>query len=77
VGGIGNTLVTDNSADQYTNVIMVPVDLGWNYIGDDDIWFVCNPSPSSTHIGTVPAPLHAQLGPLAQNGSGMPTHATH
>jgi hypothetical protein len=28
-----------------------------------------------SRIGTVVAPLHAQLGPLAQNGSGLPTHA--
>jgi hypothetical protein len=74
-GGVmmGNTILADNFASTtYSNMFMKMLDLGFNYFGDDE-YMPC--AGLSSRIGTVPAPLHAQLGPLAQNGSGLPTHA--
>jgi hypothetical protein len=48
-------------------------DLGSNYIGDDAYAGPC--IGPTTRIGTVAAPLDPMLGPLAQNGGGLPTHA--
>jgi hypothetical protein len=47
-------------------------DLGFNYFGDNQFMPCAGPF---SRIGTVAAPLHPQLGPLAQNGGGLPTHA--
>lgn len=74
-GGVlmGNTILSDNSAStSYTNGYFRFLDLGFNYFGDDD--YIPCATPFS-RIGTVASPLHAHLGPLAQNGSGLPTHA--
>jgi hypothetical protein len=70
---IGNTILADNMAStSYTNGYFKFLDLGFNYFGDNDYLPCAGPG---SRIGTVASPLHAQLGPLAQNGSGLPTHA--
>jgi len=74
-GGVlmGNTILSDNMATtSYTNGFFKFLDLGFNYFGDDN-YIPCVGSLS--RIGTVASPLHSQLGALAQNGSGLPTHA--
>jgi hypothetical protein len=71
---LGNTIVANNFATtSYTNCDLLVVDLGFNFIGDN-----VDPGPcigSYTQVGTVQSPLDPQLGPLAQNGGGLPTHA--
>ncbi len=75
VGQMGNSVVADNFASTVqSNCYINVVDLGFNYIGDNDYFNNCG-ATMPTRIGTVAAPLHAQVGPLAQNGSGLPTHA--
>ena len=49
-------------------------DLGYNFIGSAD-WTAC-PWGVYSLVGSVSTPIHPQLGPLAQNGGGLPTHAT-
>ena len=76
VGEMGNTILADNFATTVqSNAYINAVDLGFNYVGDNDYFNTCSPPQPNTRIGTVPAPLHPQLGPLAQNGGGLPTHA--
>jgi hypothetical protein len=70
---IGNTIVADNFASTvYFNLHLEPTELGFNYFGDDD-WMLC--ASATSRIGTVLSRLHPLLGPLTQNGSGIPTHA--
>jgi hypothetical protein len=71
---IENTIVADNSAGGNPNFAIAWNDQGYNFFGTDDPKF-CAPNKPSTQIGTLLLPLHPQLGPLAQNGGGMPTHA--
>lgn len=72
---IGNTILADNYADTiYTNYLATFEDEGFNFIGSDD-YPLC-PWISSTQAGTVASPIHPKLAPLAQNGGGLPTHAT-
>jgi hypothetical protein len=71
---IGNTIIADNYADIYTNYLAAFEDEGYNFIGSDD-YSIC-PWGTTTQAGTVAAPIHPKLGPLAQNGGGLPTHAT-
>ena len=69
---LGNTIVAQNVADVYSNTYAFFVDLGYNFLGDNDY-----PGPCigpTTRMGTVPSPLDPLLEPLAQNGSGLPTH---
>jgi hypothetical protein len=74
-GDLGNTIVAENFAStSQSNVIISPRDLGFNYIGDDDL-FIPMCKVGSTRIGTVNSPLHPMLKPLAQNGGGLLTHA--
>jgi hypothetical protein len=73
---IGNTILADNfSSGHDSNYFIGFIDEGANYIGSDDPMFCAGNNPT-TRVGTVPSPLHPQLGPLAQNGGGLPTHAT-
>ena len=48
---------------------------GFNFLGTFDTKF-CAPLKPTSRAGTITTPLHPQLGPLAQNGGGTPTHAT-
>jgi hypothetical protein len=71
---VGNTIVANNFATTLnTNIYMTVDDLGFNYFGDNDSPGNC--IGPTTRVGTVQAPLDPQLGPLAQNGGGLPTHA--
>jgi hypothetical protein len=73
INPIGNTILAVNKADLHPNAAIYFDDLGYNFIGDDD-----TPGPcisSLTKMGTLLAPLDPKLGPLAQNGGGLPTHA--
>jgi hypothetical protein len=72
---IGNTILSDNYATSAnTNYYAGFNDLGFNFIGT---WDVLGCSwPNSTQVGSIASPIHAYLAPLAQNGSGLPTHAT-
>jgi hypothetical protein len=71
---VGNTIVANNFASTVnTNIYMTVDDLGFNYFGDNDSAGKC--IVPTTRVGTVQAPLDPQLGPLAQNGGGVPTHA--
>jgi len=73
---IGNTILADNFASgSDSNYFIGFIDEGANYLGTDDPKFCAGNLPT-TRVGTVPSPLHPQLGPLAQNGGGLPTHAT-
>jgi hypothetical protein len=70
---MGNTILADNFATTSNmNAYFTLNDLGYNYFGDD-MYMPC--AGPLSRIGTVSIPLHAQLGPLAQNGGGLPTHA--
>jgi hypothetical protein len=70
---MGNTIVADNFATTSNmNAYATLNDLGFNYFGDPQYMPCAGPF---SRIGTVSIPLHAQLGPLAQNGGGLPTHA--
>jgi hypothetical protein len=70
---MGNTIVANNFATTiHSNCDMYVIDLGFNFIGDDD--YPGNCLVPTTRVGTVQSPLDPQLGPLAQNGGGMPTH---
>jgi hypothetical protein len=72
---IANTIVADNFAStQMTNYSAGFNDLGYNFIGSDDIVFC--PWDATSIVGAIAAPLHPHLAPLAQNGGGIPTHAT-
>jgi len=73
---IGNTILADNYADTgSTNYSASWTDLGYNFIGSVDYIPGC-PFGTTTQAGTIAVPIHPQLGPLAQNGGGLPTHAT-
>lgn len=72
---IANTILADNYADSAaSNYLAGFADDGYNFIGSDDypgcLW------TSSVQVGTIASPIHPLLGPLAQNGGGVPTHAT-
>lgn len=73
---IENTILADNFCNgSNPNFFIGLTDDGFNYFGTPDSMFCMALSPSS-RIGTTTTPLHPQLGPLAQNGGGAPTHAT-
>lgn len=74
---MADTVLADNFADTSRSNFSIGIDdLGYNYFGTDDST-ICEPNNIITsRAGTIAVPLHAQLGPLAQNGGGMPTHAT-
>lgn len=70
---IGNTIVATNNATSSPNQFIKWLDLGYNFLGDND---TCGPCMGpTTQMGTLLSPLDPQLAPLAQNGGGMPTHA--
>ena len=72
---IGNTILADNYADTAnSNYLAGFSDDGYNFIGSDD-YPGCSWT-SSIQVGTIATPIHPLLGPLAQNGGGLPTHAT-
>jgi hypothetical protein len=72
---IESTIVADNLAGAgSSNFFIAWNDQGYNFFGTDDQKF-CTAHPPTTQIGTQLNPIHPQLGPLAQNGGGMPTHA--
>ncbi len=69
-----STILADNFASTVdSNYYMAFDDLGYNFIGSDD--YAPCPWGSTTQAGTVVTPIHPELGPLAQNGGGLPTHA--
>jgi hypothetical protein len=71
---IASTVLADNYASTSDlNYFMAFKDDGHNFIGSDD--FLGCPWGATTQVGTVPIPIHPQLGPLVQNGGGLPTHA--
>lgn len=71
---IASTILADNFAStSFSNYFMAFDDNGHNFIGSDD--YAGCPWGATTQVGTIPAPIHPQLGPLAQNGGGLPTHA--
>lgn len=73
---IANTILADNFAStSASNFFAAFKDLGYNFIGSDDFLPSCGWVPTTT-VGTIAAPIHPGLGPLAQNGGGLPTHAT-
>ncbi len=71
---IANTILADNDASTSNpNYRLALQDDGYNFIGTDDgpcAW------GTTSRAGTITTPLHPELGPLAQNGGGIPTHAT-
>jgi hypothetical protein len=72
---IANTILADNDASNINpNYRLAPADVGYNFIGTDDNGGC--PWNSTSRAGTITIPLHPLLGPLAQNGGGIPTHAT-
>ena len=72
---INNTILADNfSSGLDPNYLMAWNDGGYNFYGTDDPLF-CTVLGPGTQQGTINNPIHPQLGPLAQNGGGMPTHA--
>jgi hypothetical protein len=72
---IANTILANNYADtSSSNYYASFTDDGFNFIGSAD--FAGCPFAGSTVAGTIAVPIHPQLGPLAQNGGGLPTHAT-
>jgi hypothetical protein len=72
---IENTILADNFASgSYPNFNIAWNDHGYNFLGTDD-QYICTVTGPATQMGTINNPLHPQLGPLAQNGGGMPTHA--
>lgn len=72
---IANTILADNYADtSNSNYLAGFLDDGYNFIGSDD-YPGCSWS-ASIQVGTIATPIHPLLGPLAQNGGGLPTHAT-
>ncbi len=72
---LANTILADNFATtRSSNYFAALKDIGYNFIGSDD--FAPCPWGPTSQVGTVPAPIHPLLGPLAQNGGGLPTHAT-
>jgi hypothetical protein len=71
---IGNTILALNTADAHPNQETYFQDFGYNFLGDDDVAGPCM-NPSLTKMGTLGLPLDPLLGPLAQNGGGVPTHA--
>ena len=71
---IRSTILADNFASTIdSNYYIAFGDYGYNFIGSDD--FGACPWGTSTTAGTVLLPIHPQLGPLAQIGGGLPTHA--
>jgi hypothetical protein len=73
---IANSILADNYADtSYSNYYATWTDEGYNFIGSEDYLPDCGFGPTS-RIGTIVAPIHPHPGPLAQNGGGLPTHAT-
>lgn len=71
---IGNTILADNFASTTCSNYYIDLeDDGYNFIGSQDIGCLFG---SSSIAGTIASPIHPQLGPLAQNGGGLPTHAT-
>jgi hypothetical protein len=72
---IANTILADNYASTVqSNYLAGFEDQGYNFIGSDDVNPGCPWGPT-TQVGTVASPISPGLGPLAQNGSGLPTHA--
>lgn len=72
---VDNSIVADNFANgTYPNFFIDWVDDGYNFLGTDD-QIICQVNGPGTQQGTINNPLHPQLGPLAQNGGGLPTHA--
>jgi hypothetical protein len=71
---IANTILAENHAGTFPNYSIAFNDLGFNYVGTFDYPGYCAFSFPS-RIGGVASPLHPLLGPLAQNGGGLPTHA--
>lgn len=72
---IDNSIVADNFATgSYPNFYIQWVDDGYNYFGTPD-QLICFVNGPGSQTGTINNPLHPQLGPLAQNGGGLPTHA--
>jgi hypothetical protein len=69
---LGNSILAQNFADVFSNAWVTFTDLGYNYVGDD--YVVGCMGATGTRVGTVPSPLDPLLEPLAQNGSGLPTH---
>ena len=75
VAYMGNSIVAENAASTArSNIDMYLTDYGFNYIGDQPNVPSCG-NVGNTRIGTTALLLHPQLGPLAQNGGGLPTHA--
>jgi hypothetical protein len=75
ISDIANTIIADNfSSGIFSNYYIDFRDRGFNYFGTDD-YSLCGTPAVGSQQGTVASPLHPQLGPLAQNGSGMPTHS--
>jgi hypothetical protein len=72
-GHIGNTIVALNNAATHPNGYLGFTDDGYNFFGDNTLT-ICGLAPT-THAGTLLTPLDPQLGLLAQNGGGLPTHA--
>jgi hypothetical protein len=71
---LANTILAMNTADIHPNQETKFQDFGYNFLGDDDTTGPCI-SLSLTKMGTLGVPLDLMLGPLAQNGGGVPTHA--
>jgi hypothetical protein len=70
-----DTILADNYADtSCSNYYAAWMDEGYNFVGSTD-YLGCAFGPTS-QVGNVPAPIHPQLGALAQNGGGLPTHKT-
>ncbi|HVM47296.1 MAG TPA: choice-of-anchor Q domain-containing protein [Candidatus Acidoferrum sp.] len=69
---LGNTIVAQNVANVFSNTYAYFEDLGYNFLGDDYYPGPC--MGPTTRMGTVASPLDPLLEPLAQNGSGLPTH---
>jgi len=70
---VSNTIIATNNATLHPNQVIRWVDLGYNFLADND---TCGPCMGPTTImGTLLSPLDPQLAPLAQNGGGTPTHA--
>ncbi len=71
---LANTILADNdSSTTDPNYYLSPRDDGYNFIGSNDGG--CGWGATS-RAGTIAIPLHPQVGALAQNGGGIPTHAT-
>lgn len=69
-----NTIVAENFASTSdSNFSVSMIDAGYNFLGTSNTQ-IAGHAAATTQIGMV-APIHPGLGPLAQNGGGIPTHA--